>query len=1216
MEQKRCKKDTRVQSQFLWPFSQLRLSDAWHNPLPEGFQEQGDPDQEEDPDIIPDPTGAPQFVHDLLARAEEHGAFSDLDSDGDLYIRTWYLHHESFRFCEHPKFLEFSEDWRRWERDIGFAWRHWLRPNEEIQIHVVQPDPYRGYLHRPVHADVVISQGHWMRRFSTLSTIHHHHHQHQPFSYAVACSLPRHIGGVTLATAANVDYWRQQPSLRCRTTFAWIDIPFSIANTHIVQHGQAFTITILDSISIASTASASSTQAVQVQQREPDELSLMHQMRDPGTEGADQEFDMEVDSQHPPTPGAYESSSLHSGDISVLIYRLEEPDAHCFASGRTYMSILEEAIHATQMRRRDVRCFHYVPATPAGVHDTAEEAIILQTVRDVAPGSSEKLILLDLEIHFHPLRGGLLVPAATSRKVLKVTTSLHREQILMLTGLYEYCQVQQQRCVVSKDNELWPANDNRVHQMNHGMYIRIQVPPPLDPDLDTEIAIGIARDLAAEEEPDRDAVAARCRSRASHVSLRQIGTNIQEIDSRWDPRVPLPEHLPGQARRPRQQAQRHQCEFAPGHEGRLRRLLDEADLIECEEEGKVMYVTIWYIHHIRRPSCFEGRSARLQALSDDWCADILQVWQEELDMELPSRLQVIQPPPPCSRFECVQTHIIVEQGSRDQHVSGLVSFRHEPPPQPHRDSWEHRAYSWEQLQSTSSLLQLIGLTTACRHSTCRIMLKGFPFAMFDRLEYLEAADNIAIHIRSDSTTESDRVDLMQRSSSMGRQHAIDMTGRATECEGFQTPHLNPDAPEFIPGVPNLWTQPADINDLYAAWRIGAIDRQAGEPAAQFQVWFLCPEGGYRRCLHPRRVTLWANVDDWREQLSSAWSDHLLPGFPFGIHLVRPNPPHMESDITAHIILTQLFANRAAGVLITIQDDAVNNRLPYRIAVTVPNPCQQSHVRGETGYTHEAASFRLGSGNLNYEEHQAIPTRHGTGLHLIVTHAFLDPRGASSSQSQDVGTGGLNLLQRGISIQSTGSERLTHGAVAQAHGPETSKILALEHLIEAPTNTVAVRLRAGHSDLQVPQYVEIPTPASPENVTAELCHWGLDCVALQFGSNDQFLCFRKDYNVACTGFHYMFCNSDVHDSHGCILHSQANELTQCGMMKLLDSLGYARAVILNIEILPFDMHRVTFCDNVPMFANKSPTERDRNGHSGIRFRGSMDHFTLQNSLSPI
>ena len=49
---KRCKNGNREQSQCLWPFSQFRLSDAWHNPLPEGFQEQGDPDLEVDPDII------------------------------------------------------------------------------------------------------------------------------------------------------------------------------------------------------------------------------------------------------------------------------------------------------------------------------------------------------------------------------------------------------------------------------------------------------------------------------------------------------------------------------------------------------------------------------------------------------------------------------------------------------------------------------------------------------------------------------------------------------------------------------------------------------------------------------------------------------------------------------------------------------------------------------------------------------------------------------------------------------------------------------------------------------------------------------------------------------------------------------------------------------------------------------------------------------------
>ena len=118
------------------------------------------------------------------------------------------------------------------------------------------------------------------------------------------------------------------------------------------------------------------------------------------------------------------------------------------------MSILEEAIHASRMRRRDVRCFRYVQATPAGVHETAEDVIILQSVRDIAPASAEKLVLLDHEIHFHPLRGRLLVPAATSRKVLKVNRSLHRDQALMLTGLLEYCQLQQDRCIIHEDNGL------------------------------------------------------------------------------------------------------------------------------------------------------------------------------------------------------------------------------------------------------------------------------------------------------------------------------------------------------------------------------------------------------------------------------------------------------------------------------------------------------------------------------------------------------------------------------------------------------------------------------------------------------------------------------------------------------------------------------------------------------------------------------------------
>ena len=451
----------------------LRITDQWHQPLPEEAQQRthDQEGQEPDPDIIPEPHGAPNFVHDLFELAERHRVFTDLDHDGSMRIRTWYLYHQDERYCEVPRFLEFEEDWRRWETDIGMAWRDHIRPNEVIQIHVVFPDSFRGYLTRPVHADVIISQGHWLHRFSTLSTIHHYHHLHPPHSYAVACSLPRHIGGIALADAARVMYCCNQDNINCRTSYEWHDIPFTVAPTHEVNHGHAFNINIIDAPTLSNVASSSTTRTRKRQFADIEDASLMQQPHEDDFEVTDEEGNALI----VPAREDYESSSLHSGDIGLLIFRLSEPDAHSFAPSTTYMAILEEAIRACRARRRDIRCFHYVPVTPTGVHTEAEEVIILQSVNDIAAGSDEKLVLLDLEIHFHPLRGGLLVPAAASRKVIRVNPTLHRDQLLLLTGFLEYCRLQNDRCIIFKNNILWAANDDRTHAMTHGMYLRIQV---------------------------------------------------------------------------------------------------------------------------------------------------------------------------------------------------------------------------------------------------------------------------------------------------------------------------------------------------------------------------------------------------------------------------------------------------------------------------------------------------------------------------------------------------------------------------------------------------------------------------------------------------------------------------------------------------------------------------------------------------------------------
>ena len=89
------------------------------------------------------------------------------------YSRTWYLHHEHLPRNAIRRILEFHEDWRRWEGDLQSAWRELIVPNEVVEYHIAQPDPYRGYMNHIVcHADVIISQGVWAPRFSGLITVH------------------------------------------------------------------------------------------------------------------------------------------------------------------------------------------------------------------------------------------------------------------------------------------------------------------------------------------------------------------------------------------------------------------------------------------------------------------------------------------------------------------------------------------------------------------------------------------------------------------------------------------------------------------------------------------------------------------------------------------------------------------------------------------------------------------------------------------------------------------------------------------------------------------------------------------------------------------------------------------------------------------------------------------------------------------------------------
>ena len=212
-------------------------------------------------------------------------------------------------------------------------------------------------------------------------------------------------------------------------------------------------------------------------------------------------------------------------------------------------------------------------------------------------------------------------------------------------------------------------------------------------------------------------------------------------------------------------------------------------------------------------------------------------------------------------------------------------------------------------------------------------------------------------------------------------------------------------------------------------------------------------------------------------------------------------------------------------------------------------------------------------------HQQFPTRHGQSFHLLVFRQNL-PHGWLPPLAPVVpGADGLGLIQTRAHIARTAPERLTHGLVAHDHGPGDREVLKLDTLIPIAVDTCAVQLITGHHDLQVPSYVEIDSPATSAKVEKELSHWGLTCTVIQFGNRDKFLCLNRQED----GFHYVLCNEDFEDDQGCILHTQDRQLDHIDLMRLLENLGYNRAVILEVEEVGLGHTRVLFCNNDPQFA---------------------------------
>ena len=259
--------------------------------------------------------------------------------EGQPYkVRTWYLHHVHQRVWKVPREVTLSMQPEGWHDALLTEWRDQLHNDAVLNIAVVFPEirALRGT--SPAHADLILTQGD-AEQAGGITTVFPPL-AGAPDSYTWATSLPRHVSGLSILSAASADAILQ--SHACDLFHGGANIPISNVPTHWMQNGHSFVAVFQDlqgARAIGNPDSASSSHIdVSIEESAT-------QLSPESREGEDPYESAEESS-------LIEGSSFDEEDLKGLhVFGLMQPMRHCFVRWTTYTNILLDVLREVGLHR-------------------------------------------------------------------------------------------------------------------------------------------------------------------------------------------------------------------------------------------------------------------------------------------------------------------------------------------------------------------------------------------------------------------------------------------------------------------------------------------------------------------------------------------------------------------------------------------------------------------------------------------------------------------------------------------------------------------------------------------------------------------------------------------------------------------------------------------------------------------------------------------------
>ena len=676
---------------------------------------------------------------------------------------------------------------------------------------VVYPDPPRQPSAHEITLDLVLSQGLEAPRRAGLVTVMQRDDSAQRAAFAVGISVSEITSGHQIVQLA--EYLHECNLHPCSFRHAWDRIPFTMEPLHDTQDGDSFIVAVNSHPTAANNPALPSSSAQAALQ-------------------CDHDMEIDVDQVMPsddpdssvPSPSVDQNPPRMHG---IYIHRLGHPQVFGHVRWDSPEHVLIDAAARVALPYHEFVAFHHLQASPDDLNDH-QDSIILQHVQDIQFGSTEKLILVDLELHTHGSTNTVPRAPPVSRMVYKVAPTLVRQHLLHLTRTAAYCNWHPRDCLVSCNREIWPAQDLGPRRIAHGMYVRIVIPPPPHPEWDISHAIQTFHESSEFfDEPESFRVA------ESLLQQGPSGTVPQNDPGAARPHTCKPADLnvdidvPVTSSEPNTRLRR----LRPVHDGTDHWLMDLGHLFTTHAEEEVvdevfMYVQTWFIDHQRYTVCKRPRPVRLDSHSVTWIDDFRHEWRDLLDPTTPFSIHVVKPRPPQYRHYNYACHVILEQHGTPGRVAGILTALLSGYTQ---DGIIQGAFSTARFLRLPDLIEYLEVEPFCTGRRCTAYYDLEPVHLVAATEVTTGfsirlhIDRLNMQLPVTPTVAArgyfDDISFLQVPSELPVAtkpvDAIDVPQTAPECSSFR---FNPLSEPFQPIFGVVDETPEFVQELHALWQ--------------------------------------------------------------------------------------------------------------------------------------------------------------------------------------------------------------------------------------------------------------------------------------------------------------------------------------------------------------------------------------------------------------